>query len=108
MYHLIETTPDTIEFIDKYLSEQDKDNYVSEFDIFESSNYNNILTGVYDMYDKVKKDVAYKSITDTAAVIIEKQKRYEYYLNPKSKEDGAGSEYFTILSPLITRTNILN
>jgi hypothetical protein len=60
--------------IDKYLSEQDKDNYVSEFDIFESSNYNNILTGVYDMYDKVKKDVAYKSITDTAAVIIEKQK----------------------------------
>jgi hypothetical protein len=39
---------------------------------------------------------------------LKNKKRYEYYLNPKSKEDGAGSEYFTILSPLITRTNILN
>ena len=94
--------------IKNYLSQQDKDNYENEFDIFESGKYGDILAGVFKMYNTVKQNIQYKGITDKAAIIKEKQKEYEYNLNPKSKEDGAGSEYFTILSSLITRTNILN
>ena len=94
--------------IDKYLSPQDKNNYESEFNTFMTTNYNDILVGVFEMYNTVKQNITFKSITDKAAIIKEKEKEYTFYLNPNSKEDGAGTKYHQVLSPLITRTNILN
>ena len=94
--------------IDKYLSQQDKNNYESEFNTFMTTNYNDILAGVFEMYNTVKQDITFKGITDKAIIITEKQKQYKFYLNVNSKEDGAGTKYYQILSPLITRTNILN
>jgi hypothetical protein len=96
--------------VDKYLSKQDKDNYESEFEIFDTTQYNSILTEVNKMYDTVKQHIKDNSITG-AAIITEKQSQYDYYLNPNSTIDGGnnvGSKYIYILSPLIARTNILN
>jgi GH25 family lysozyme M1 (1,4-beta-N-acetylmuramidase) len=95
--------------IDKYLSDQDKKNYKDEFNSFidQGGDYNNILVEVSDMYGKVRNDIIYNNITKPADIIAEKQKQYNYFLNPKAGE-GTGSKYSTILSPLITRTNILN
>ena len=97
--------------VDKYLSQQDKENYFDEFDVFDRGQYISILAEVYKMYHTIKDDVTDKHITKPAEIITEKQLQYDYYLNPNSKiDDGnnVGSKYIDILSPLITRTNILN
>jgi hypothetical protein len=97
--------------VDKYLSKQDKDNYFAEFDTFDSTQYNSILTEVNKMYHLVNDDIQYKKITEPTKIILEKKIQYDYYLNPNSTIDNGnnvGSKYIYILSPLITRTNILN
>ncbi|MFA5207247.1 MAG: glycoside hydrolase family 25 protein [Candidatus Paceibacterota bacterium] len=94
--------------IDKYLSAKDKQVYKEQFDLFMSSGqYNTILTGVQNMY----KDVTGKTVTlnnSVNEIIAQKKKLYDFYLNPKSTESGSGFRYYEILTPLITRTNIIN
>ena len=94
--------------IDKYLSEQDKENYKKEFDLFNDNQYNLILPEVDTMYHWVKDYIDLNKPIDS---IAEKRIRYNIYLNLKSTQNGgtsAGFGYYKILSPLITRTNIIN
>ena len=97
--------------VDKYLSEQDKINYINEFNVFNDNQYNSILSEVKTMYDWVKEDIDNKhiNINDKTAIVKEKQIQYDIYLNPKSTQGtSVGFGYKNILSPLITRTNIIN
>ena len=86
--------------IDKYLSVKDKEVYKAQFDTFMSEQYPSILSGVKKLY----KDVNNRLINEHTA----KVDSYKYYLDIKSKENGAGVSYYEILKPMITRTNIVN
>jgi hypothetical protein len=94
--------------IDKYLSEEDKINYLKEFMLFNDNQYNLILPEVDIMYHWVKDYIDLNKPIDS---IAEKRIRYNIYLNLHTTQNGdisAGFGYYKILSPLITRTNIIN
>jgi len=91
--------------VSNYLSTADKAVYKARFDTFLSNIYPSILTGVQGLYTDVNN--ATSKLTGLAQ-ITKKEKLYTFYLNPKSTENGSGYRYYEILSPLITRTNIVN
>ena len=97
--------------VNKYLSQKDKINYLREFGVFETAYYPQISNALFEMFVAVNNDIKNKKLTKPADIISEKEKQYDYYLNPKSKfnnGDNVGFQYINILSPLITRTNIIN
>ena len=83
-----------------YLSGNDKAIYKAQFDTFMSDQYASILAAVQKLYGDVQNRLANQN--------IDKFTSYRYYLDPKSTEEGAGVSYYEILSPMITRTNIIN
>ena len=86
--------------INHYLSANDKAIYKAQFDTFMSQQYTSILSGVQGLYSDVKDRLINQKIVKFLS--------YKYYLDPKSTENGSGFRYYEILSPMITRTNIVN
>ncbi len=86
--------------INHYLSAKDKAVYKAAYDTFITENYNNILKGVQGLFSDVNSNFQGSP--------TKKESLYRFYLDPKSTESGAGFRYYEILSPMITRTNIVN
>lgn len=86
--------------INHYLSAKDKAVYKAAYDTFISENYNKILTGVQGLYTDVNNKFQGKK--------TEKERLYRIYLDPKTTDTAGGFRYYEILSPMITRTNIIN
>ena len=82
-----------------YLSVNDKEIYKAQYVSFMSNLFPSIQNAVEHLYDEVNK------ITNKTE---EKQNLYTFYLDPKSTDEGSGTAYYEILSPMITRTNIIN
>ena len=88
--------------VDKYLSSNDKEIFITAYDSFSSSYYNTIKSNLTDLFNKV---------IDNPSPQLNEFELYRYYLDPNSKYEitsGGKGNNFDIIGSLIEKTNIIN